>query len=131
MIQAVACGHSLGSVHEVNFPDIVTGAIASNNTDGASPFDTTPAVFDNANVIEYLNNTGLRGGPLVVGFNTTTNSDLRIFGSDGNVTIQGLAAPDSFRDKCFAIFERMMDTVSINLCHLFIASIFMQKRHMA
>jgi hypothetical protein len=112
MIQAVACGHTIGSVHEVNFPDIVSGAINDENTDGASHFDSTFDVFDNTGVLEYLNGTGLRGGPLVVGNNSTTNSDLRIFGSDGNSTIQGLAAPDSFREKCFAIFERMLNTVS-------------------
>lgn len=110
MIQAVACGHSLGSVHQVNFPDIVPESVINdNNLDGASHFDSTPAVFDNTGVLEYLSGTGLAGGPLVVGTNTTTNSDLRIFESDGNVTVQALAT--SFEDSCFAIFERMLDTV--------------------
>jgi hypothetical protein len=112
MIQAVACGHSLGAVHEVDFPGIVSGAINSQNTDGASHFDSTPDIFDNTGVLEYLNGTGLRGGPLVVGNDSVTNSDLRIFSSDGNATMESLAEPNSFRDKCFAIFERMIDTVS-------------------
>lgn len=62
MIQAVACGHSIGSVHEVNFPDVVSGAISSENIDGASHFDSTFDSFDNTGVLEYLHGTGLRGG---------------------------------------------------------------------
>jgi hypothetical protein len=111
MIQAVACGHSIGSVHQVNFPDIVQSAISPTNTDGASHFDSTFDVFDNTGVNEYLNGTGLKGGPLVVGFNQTTNSDLRIFSSDGNSTIEAMVSPQSFEDTCYAIFERMLDTV--------------------
>ena len=112
MIQAVACGHSVGNVHRANFPEIVPQSVVNeNNTDGASPFDSTPFIFDNTGVNEYLNNTGLRGGPLVVGANTTTNSDFRIFNSDKNVTMRGLASPLNFQQKCFKIFERMLDTV--------------------
>ena len=111
MIQAVACGHSVGSVHQANFPDIVQSAESPTNTDGASHFDSTFNVLDNVGVNEYLNGTGLKGGPLVVGFNQTTNSDLRIFSSDGNATIKAMAAPGTFEDTCFAIFERMLDTV--------------------
>lgn len=111
MIQAVACGHSLGSVHQVNFPEIVPASVVDevSNKDGASPFDSTPAVFDNTVVTEYLTGAGKAGGPLVVGNNVTTNSDLRIFSSDGNATMKALAP--AFEDKCFAIFERMLNTV--------------------
>jgi hypothetical protein len=112
MIQAVACGHSIGSVHEVNFPDIVPlSVVNSTNLDGADSFDSTPAVFDNVGVTEYLTGTGKMGGPLVVGANMTTNSDLRIFSSDGNATIRALQPAQAFEDSCFAIFERMLDTV--------------------
>ena len=112
MIQAVACGHSVGNVHRANFPEIVPQSVVNeNNTDGAQSFDSTPFTFDNTGVNEYLSNTGLRGGPLVVGANQTTNSDFRIFNSDKNVTMRGLASPLNFQQKCFKIFERMLDTV--------------------
>ncbi|RFU35541.1 hypothetical protein B7463_g815, partial [Scytalidium lignicola] len=127
MIQAVACGHSLGGVHHTNFPDIglfydpvydmdadsrviVPDLGESNNTDGRSPFDSTPAVFDDTGVNEYLSGTGLQGGPLVVG-PEATRSDLRIFSSDDNVTISAMASPQSFEDTCFTIFEKMLNTV--------------------
>ncbi|KAH8815517.1 heme peroxidase [Xylogone sp. PMI_703] len=129
MIQAVACGHSLGGVHHTNFPDIgwsftpgllyhmsltcsliVPDLQDPTNTDGRASFDSTPAVFDNTGVNEYLDGTGLKGGPLVVGPDAT-NSDLRIFSSDNNVTISEMSSPQSFEDTCFTIFEKMLNTV--------------------
>jgi hypothetical protein len=74
-------------------------------------FDTTTAVFDNTNVNEYLNGSGKAGGPLVVGFNETTNSDLRLFSSDGNATIQTLTSAQAFQDTCYTLFEKMLNTV--------------------
>ena len=112
MIQAVACGHSVGNVHRKNFPDIVDISVVSDtNKHGADPFDSTPFVFDNTGVNEYLNWSGKKGGPLSNGKNQTTNSDFRIFSSDQNVTMRTLATPQSFQQKCFTIFERMLDTV--------------------
>ena len=112
MIEAVACGHSVGNVHRANFPEIVPESVVNeNNTHGAQPFDSTPFIYDNTGVNEYLSWTGLKGGPLASGPNETTRSDFRIFNSDGNVTIRGLASPLSFQQKCFKIFERMLDTV--------------------
>ncbi|KAF4637778.1 hypothetical protein G7Y89_g297 [Cudoniella acicularis] len=110
MIQAVACGHSLGGVHQSNFPDIADGDQPLVGTDGRESFDSTPAVFDNVGVNEYLNGTGLQGGPLVIGPNAT-NSDLRIFSSDGNLTIKAMSSPQSFENTCFTIFEKMINTV--------------------
>ncbi|RDL35895.1 uncharacterized protein BP5553_06507 [Venustampulla echinocandica] len=110
MIQAVACGHSLGGVHHTNFPDIVEDPKDASNTDGRAPFDSTPAIFDNTGVNEYLTGTGLKGGPLVVG-PEATRSDLRIFASDDNATISAMSSPQSFEDTCFTIFEKMINTV--------------------
>jgi hypothetical protein len=47
---------------------------------------------------------------LVVG-PADTRSDLRIFSSDGNDTISAMSSPQSFEDTCFAIFEKMINTV--------------------
>lgn len=115
-IQSVACGHSLGAVHQVNFPDIVPASVVtSTNLDGGSNFDSTPALFDATNINEYLNGTGKAGGPLVVGFNSTTNSDLRLFSSDNNATILALTEAQKFQDTCYTIFEKMLDTVPSNV----------------
>ncbi|KAG9227959.1 heme peroxidase [Amylocarpus encephaloides] len=112
MIQAVACGHSLGGVHQTNFPDIVPESQKTpENTEGRSTFDSTPNVFDNTGVNEYISGVGLKGGPLVVGANETTRSDLRIFKSDNNVTINAMNTPGSFEQTCLNIFEKMSNTV--------------------
>lgn len=73
-------------------------------------FDSTPAVFDNVGVNEYLTGTGKKGGPLVVG-PVATNSDLRIFKSDSNVTIRAMSSASSFQNTCFTIFTKMINTV--------------------
>jgi hypothetical protein len=59
------------------------------STFGRKSFGTTPAAFDALGIAEYLDGTGLKGGPLVVGLNDTENSDKRIFKSDGNATMNG------------------------------------------
>jgi hypothetical protein len=89
----------------VNNPDIVSQRVITANkylsaqlpiykrtdvtsTDGVDNFDSTPDVFDHVGISEYLTGTGKCGGPLVVGSNATTRSDLRLFSSDNNATIQ-------------------------------------------
>ncbi|KAJ7850201.1 hypothetical protein B0H13DRAFT_1905779 [Mycena leptocephala] len=45
-------------------------------------------------------------------FNDTTNSDKRIFGSDGNATMLSFAkSPELFASTCAELFARMLDTV--------------------
>lgn len=114
MIQAVACGHSLGSVHKVDFPQIVgndaTTDVSPPGT-GADTFDSTPFKFDNTGVQEYLTGTGKRGGPLVTTKNVTMQSDLRIFKSDNNATIKAMSSAAAFRSTCLTIFAKMLDTV--------------------
>jgi len=82
-----------------------------NSTDGRDLFDSTPAVFDNVGVTEYLTGTGKKGGPLVISHNVTERSDLRIFSSDNNATIKAMSTPTTFEDTCFTIFEKMVNTV--------------------
>ncbi|KAF2735068.1 heme peroxidase [Polyplosphaeria fusca] len=109
MIQAVACGHSIGSVHKIDFPEI--GRSVSPPGTGADTFDSTPFKFDNTQVQEYLTGTGKRGGPLVTTKNVTMQSDLRIFKSDNNVTVKAMSSAASFRNTCLTIFEKMLNTV--------------------
>ncbi|KAL0063916.1 hypothetical protein AAF712_009106 [Marasmius tenuissimus] len=98
MIALIACGHSVGGVRRDDFPDIVK----DENVDVQLFDGTTP--FDHAVITGYLD--GTTPNPLVVGSNSTTNSDLRIFSSDGNATMQG---------TCGELFERMINTVPANV----------------
>ncbi|KAK0118511.1 hypothetical protein ONS96_011608 [Cadophora gregata f. sp. sojae] len=114
MIQSIACGHTIGAVHRRNHPEIVLDDEVTGTDpemDGADTFDTTPFVFENKNVQEYLTSSGKRGGPLVTTKNTTFRSDLRIFTHDNNATIRAMSSPQAFQDTCFSVFEKMMDTV--------------------
>ena len=47
MIELVACGHTLGSVHQAGFPDVVQNAETADNTNGGVHFDDTVDVYDN------------------------------------------------------------------------------------
>ncbi|GLB40810.1 putative peroxidase family protein [Lyophyllum shimeji] len=105
MIALVACGHTLGGVRREDFPLIVDTSAEN----GFANFDGTPRVFDNTVVKEYLD--GTTTNPLVAGVNVTTRSDLRIFASVQNATMQSLASADTFSKTCAALFERMIDTV--------------------
>lgn len=66
------------------------------NLDGGENFDSTPAVFDSAVVNEYLDATGSLGGPLVTAPNVTDRSDLRLYISDSNATLQSIAEESAF-----------------------------------
>ncbi len=112
-IGLTACGHTMGGVHHDEFPQIVPeSAVSVNNTAGRIPFDDTVANFDNNVVQQYIRGTGDRGGPLVTTANKTVQSDLRLFSSDGNATMQKLAqSTDQFRSICTTLFTRMIDTV--------------------
>ncbi|KAG4443010.1 hypothetical protein IFR05_001541 [Cadophora sp. M221] len=114
MIQAIACGHTIGGVHRRNHPEIVLDDEVLGpdiEMDGADTFDSTPFVYENKVVEEYLSAKGKAGGPLVTTKNETFRSDFRIFNSDKNATIKAMAAPKAFQDTCFTIFEKMMNTV--------------------
>ncbi|KAJ6609761.1 heme peroxidase [Mycena sp. CBHHK59/15] len=82
----------------------------SNYVDSVAHFDTTDTHFDNNIATEYI--SGTTQNPLVVGLNDTTNSDKRIFGSDGNATMEAFAqSPDLFASTCANLFARLLDTV--------------------
>ncbi|KAL0058831.1 hypothetical protein AAF712_014458 [Marasmius tenuissimus] len=112
MIALVACGHAVGGVRREDFPEVI-----HNQDVEFELFDGTNT-FDHAVVQGYLD--GTTSNPLVVGPNVTTNSDLRIFSSDGNVTMQrplhtSLANPDTFKKTCGDLLERMINTVPVNV----------------
>lgn len=63
-------------------------------------------------VHEYIDGTGQLGGPLVSSFNETSRSDLRLYESDGNKTMQELYdIGDDFQDVCVNVLGRMINTV--------------------
>lgn len=112
-ITLTACGHTMGSVHHGGFPEVSPeSAVTPNNTNGGVNFDSTRGVFDTLVVGEYLNGTGNQGGPLVSSFNVTSRSDLRLYGSDNNATMQKLYEQgDGFQDSCVETMRQMMNTV--------------------
>ncbi|KAJ7496803.1 heme peroxidase [Mycena latifolia] len=110
MIGLIACGHTFGGVQHEPFPDIVPELNDPDSTESVAHFDSTFVHFDNNIATEYI--AGTTQNPLVVGFNDTTNSDKRIFGSDGNVTMQGFAkSPELYALTCANLFARILDTV--------------------
>ncbi|KZT35666.1 heme peroxidase [Sistotremastrum suecicum HHB10207 ss-3] len=104
-IQLTAC-----SVHHAGFPLIVdTSVVTPNNTQGGIHFDDTVAVFDNHVVTEYID--GTTPNPLVTSFNVSQRSDLRLFSSDNNATMQGLQDAATFASVCTDVFTQMLNTV--------------------
>jgi hypothetical protein len=103
----------MGSVHHSNFPTVVPeSAVTPNNTGGGIHLDSTPGVFDDHVVQEYISGTGQGGGPLVTSFNVSSRSDLRLYLSDDNATMSTLAAQGiGFLDTCVDIMQRMIETV--------------------
>ncbi|KAF8185426.1 hypothetical protein BJ912DRAFT_485603 [Pholiota molesta] len=109
MIQLVACGHTIGGVRSVDLTEVVKPNASEASGVALADFDTKPQ-FDTAIITEYLD--GTTQNPLVVpASNVSFASDLRIFSSDGNVTMKSLASPTSFADTCATMIERMLNTV--------------------
>ena len=107
MIELVACGHTLGGVHHEDFPEITGDSTAGQVTH--FEYGTSNARFDNQVIHEYLESN--TSNPLVSGANDTMNSDKRIFGADGNRTMEALTDPKHFQERCQILMGRMIDTV--------------------
>jgi len=107
MITLVACGHTVGGVRSTDFPDLVPPGF-NPDIPVIATFDPT-AQFDHAVIQHYLD--GSTTNPLVVHPNKTMTSDLKIFSSDGNATVSGLATAEGFANSCRSIFTRMINTV--------------------
>jgi len=81
-------------------------------SDGRVAFDETVDSFDFSTVTDYVNSTGDKGGPLVTTTNATVQSDLRLYESDQNATMQRLSQSETyFASQCSSLFQRMIDTV--------------------
>ncbi|KAI2623343.1 heme peroxidase [Hypoxylon sp. NC1633] len=108
MIQVTACGHSIGGVHDVEFPEIVPLGSAPN---GEVALDSTVAVFDNKVVTEYI--AGNTTNPLVVGpsIKATRNADFKVFNYDSNVTVKAMAGAAEFNNICAKVLQKLIDTV--------------------
>lgn len=107
MIQMVACGHAIGGVHSVNFPDIVLPGTAPN---GYALFDTT-LEFDNQIVTRYLAGPSETVDPLVIGAARGKHADLAVFLVDKNATVQAMASEAAFNTVCSNILQRMIEVV--------------------
>lgn len=103
MIQVTACGHTLGGVHNTEFPELVE--------EGEAPSDSTVSEFDEKVITEYLDDNTTN--PLVVGpaVGQGKDSDARIFGSDSNVTVKAMADPQRFQDVCRKVLQKMIEVV--------------------
>lgn len=108
MIQVVACGHSIGGVHETEFPEIVP---VGSTEDGEGPMDSSVDVFDNKIVTEYI--SGTTKNPMVVGpsIRATRNADFKVFNVDGNETMAALADPETFSSICATVLRKMIEVV--------------------
>ncbi|TGJ86013.1 hypothetical protein E0Z10_g2742 [Xylaria hypoxylon] len=108
MIQVVACGHTIGGVHETEFPQIVPVGTTAN---GEAAMDSTVDVFDNKIATEYV--AGNTTNPMVVGpsIRATRNSDFKVFNSDGNETISTLTNPQTFTNVCATVLRKMIEVV--------------------
>ncbi|KAJ6524318.1 heme peroxidase, partial [Mycena capillaripes] len=126
MFGLVACGHTLGGVQTVPFLQIASVLNDPTNTESVAHFDTTftsiiicrdsaqflyaNLIYDHHSATEYI--SGTTKNSLVVGLKDTTNSDKRIFGSDGNATMLSFAnAADLFASTCADLFAKMLNTV--------------------
>jgi hypothetical protein len=111
MIQLVACGHTLGGVHAAEQPIIIDAGTFPNDY---AHFDTSVASFDNKIATEFL--SGNTKNPMVFGKsyradNRGRDSDRRVYGSDGNYTMQAMQDPQTFNSMCKAVFQKMIEIV--------------------
>ncbi|KAH8823985.1 heme peroxidase [Flagelloscypha sp. PMI_526] len=101
MIGLVACGHALGGVRKADFPTA--------NLDQDFVLFTGKQAYNRDVVTSFLD--GSTVNPLVISSNETMRSDLRIFSSDQNATMQRLAEKETFDSTCVDLLGRMINTV--------------------
>ena len=108
MIAVTACGHTIGGVHAVNFPQIVPVGSAPPND--YVLFDST-TVFDEKIASQYI--AGTETDPLDAGACVASArcSDVRVFSADGNVTMAALANPATFQSTCQTMLQKMIEVV--------------------
>ena len=110
MIAVTACGHTLGGVHAEDFPQIVPSGTGQNTF---PHFDSTTK-FDSKIAVEWI--SGNTSDPLSVGPSIASgrNSDARVFGADGNVTMKAMADPDTFASTCVTMLQKLIEVVPSN-----------------
>lgn len=109
MIKLTVCGHTMGSVHAQQFPQIVT---PGSTPDGIIKFDNSTHTFDNNVAVDYVSGNTIN--PLVVG-PEATNSDKRVFEADGGVTVRQMTDKQKFQADCKDVLQRMVDVVPSNV----------------
>ena len=84
MIALTACGHTIGGVHAVNFPEVVQSGTVPNDY---QHFDSTTS-FDEKIASQYIGGNG--SDPLIgsLSIKNSFDSDLAVFTADNNATIQ-------------------------------------------
>lgn len=111
MIQLVACGHTLGGVHAAEQPLIINSGEFPNNY---AHFDTSVASFDNKIATEFYSGNPMN--PMVFGKayradGRGRDSDRRVYGSDGNITITAMSDAQTFNNMCKTVFQKMIEIV--------------------
>lgn len=111
MIEATACGHTLGGVHSAQHPLINPVGSAPNEYKMLDDPSQAASKFDHRIAADYI--LGNTTNPLVVGNSVRYNrhSDFRVFTRDNNVTIAALADPQVFRERCAISMAKIIDTV--------------------
>jgi hypothetical protein len=111
MIDATACGHTIGGVHSAQNPLIVPVGTATNEYALFDDPTQAQSTFNNKVATEFI--LGNTTNPLVVGISKTNgrNSDFRVFAVDGNATINSLTDPAVFARRCAIILQKIIDTV--------------------
>lgn len=105
MVGLVACGHTLGGVHEADFPTIVLGD--GNDGNGISRFDTTQR-FDSKICSEYID--GNTTNPLINGPDLGKHSDSKVFVISTEI-MREMSEEAVFQSRCQSLLGRMIDTV--------------------
>jgi hypothetical protein len=106
MIAMTACGHTLGGVHALDFPNIVEPGTVP---DEYQLFDDTQ-LFDNDIATRYI--YGPDTDALSIGIATLhkRDSDFKVFAADNNATLQAMTDPGTFNSMCTSILQRMIET---------------------
>lgn len=104
MIEAVACGHTIGGVHAAANPTVTNETFHH--------FDSTRSYFDNNVATEYIQDARLNPLAQPESDGLARSSDTRVFSVDKNATLQAMANDNQdFIDRCQAVFGKMFSMV--------------------
>lgn len=111
MVDATACGHTLGGVHSAQHPLIVPVGTAPNEYAMLDDPSQAASKFDAAIARDYV--LGNTTNPLVVGpsIKYQRHADFKVFTADRNATIRTLTDETVFRQRCAVSMAKIIDTV--------------------